>query len=587
VTAVPPARRTARSLLPGLTAFGLLFLALGAWRARALAAFHGWEQVGLSWLPLEAWSRERPWVPAGVGALAVLALVLVLERRRPGLAAVRAAAHPLTAALSLALAFVLPPLVAALTRPAAPARAPNVLFVVIDTWRADHAGFLGYERDVSPRLDRLVERGVVFERAISQAPWTKPSVATMLTGLLPSRHHAVSQPLPDVPTRATRLLPPITTWVELLRGHGWQTAMWSDNPNITPPMGFGQGAGYFRDYFHEPCCANCGKLPELLSDVRQWLSEERDPEHPFALYLHVMDAHYPYEPPPEISGVFDRNPSDLQLTGPIVREYLCGQRDEARLTPERLESLVARYDEELLVVDRDLGAFLEEFLGEHPDTLIVLAGDHGEEFFEHGNLGHSHALYRELVHVPLVLWAPGLAPARLATQVRLMDVFPTLLALAGLADALPPGVQGESLLPVIAGRESADRLAPMETGGDQKPCWHWRGVTDGKLTLLRRERDLPAREPIPPLAPREESAERPFVLLFDLSLDPHETRDLFAERRTEAEALFAEFLRRGWYVAPEELLGLRAAENPLTIDQARELEALGYGGSSATGGPTE
>jgi arylsulfatase A-like enzyme len=178
-----------------------------------------------------------------------------------------------------------------------------VLFVLVDTWRADHVGFLGYERDVSPRLDALAREGVVFERAKAQASWTKPSVATLLTGLLPSRHHAVSQAIPETPVRAFRLNPRLTTLVELLHGRGWQTAMWSDNPNITPPVGFDQGAESFRDYFHEPCHAeDCGRIEEVVADVQRWLAEERDGARPFCLYVHVMDAHYPFEPPPEVRG---------------------------------------------------------------------------------------------------------------------------------------------------------------------------------------------------------------------------------------------------------------------------------------------
>src|SRR5262249_38819636 len=152
-------------------------------------------------------------------------------------------------------------------------------------------------------------------------------------------------------------------------GRGWQTAMWSDNPNISPVCGFAQGAEHFRDYFHEPCRPeheHCGALPEILADVERWFSAERDPARPFCLYVHVMDPHYPYEPPPEFRGRFDAHPSDLQLTGPIVHDYMTGARSEDNLTPERLASLVARYDEELLAVDHALGPFLAKLRREHP-----------------------------------------------------------------------------------------------------------------------------------------------------------------------------------------------------------------------------
>ena len=578
-----------RGLLAAATVFALVALGLAGWRTWQEASVQGWSALGLSWLALERLASVRALGPALCAAGLTLVLVLAArglprlaqlgQRARLGLLS-----HPLSVALALALAFVLPGVAARGTRPVPARQAPNVLFILIDTWRADHTGFLGYGRDVSPHLDRLAAEGVVFERAQAQSSWTKPSVATLLTGLTPSQHHAVSQAIPEQPVRAFRLNPRLTTFVELLHGKGWQTAMWSDNPNITPPIGFDQGAEHFRDYFHEPCCPErCGELPEILADVEQWFATERDAARPFCLYVHVMDAHYPFEPPAEFRGRFDTAPSDLQLTGPIVHDYMTGKRSEANLTPARLASLVARYDEELLAIDQRLGPFLERIRREHPNTVIVVSGDHGEEFYEHGNLGHSHALWQELVHVPRLVWAPGLAPARVATQVRLMDVCPTILELTGNAGALP-GLQGESLLPVIAGRERADRPAPMEVGGDQKPCWQWRGLADGRTKLLRRERDLPTLHPIPPLLPSDDD-ERPLAFLFDLASDPGEHRNLAGQRAESVAALFAELERRGWYVPPEKLLGLEASALELDPDLAHELTGLGYGGGEDADSP--
>ncbi len=577
-----------RGVLAALSVFALVLVFVAAWRARAEAELQGWGALGLSWLTLERFAREHAWLPA-LGAGGAVLLLALAARRVPALAALWTRArlerlgHPLSACAALLLAFVLPGVVVRGTRPVPARQAPNVLFILIDTWRADHAGFLGYQRPVSPTLDALAAEGVVFERAMAQSSWTKPSVATLLTGLLPSRHHAVSQAIPETPVRAFRLNPRLTTFVELLHGKGWQTAMWSDNPNITPPVGFAQGAESFRDYFHEPCHAeHCGELPEILGDVERWFTDQRDETRPFCLYVHVMDAHYPFEPPEAYRGRFDAAPSDLQLTGPIVHDYMTGKRSEANLTPARLTSLIARYDEELLAIDHELGAFLQRVRREHPDTVIVLSGDHGEEFFEHGNLGHSHALWQELVHVPLVVWAPGLAPARVDTQVRLMDVCPTILELVGLAGALPD-LQGESLAPVMAGRETADRPAPMEVGGDQKPCWQWRGLSDGRHKLLRREADLPTLHPIPELA-SEDAGARPIWHLYDLARDPGERANLAADERERAEALFATLQARGWYVAPEALLGLKAGALELDPGLSEQLTALGYGGGE--GEPT-
>ena len=574
-----------RSLCAAATVFALAFLLLAFLRARDEAALQSWTEQGLAWLTLERFAAERATSPALLAAGVALALLLATRRvARLGALVQRARldllGHPLCILPALLVAFVLPGVVARGTRPEPARQAPNVLFILIDTWRADHTGFLGYEREVSPNLDRLAKGGVVFERALSQSSWTKPAVATLLTGLLPSQHHAVSQAIPETPVRAFRLNPRLTTFIELLHGLGWQTAMWSDNPNITPPVGFAQGAESFRDYFHQPCHAeHCGELPEILSDVDRWFAETRDAARPFCLYVHVMDPHYPYEPPPETRGRFDRKPSDLQLTGPIVHDYMTGKRSEERLTSERLISLVDRYDEELLALDGQLGPFLERMRRENPNTVIVVSGDHGEEFYEHGNLGHSHALWQELVHVPLLVWAPGLAPKRVTTQVRLMDVAPTILELVGLERGLP-GAQGSSLMPVLAGLETADRPAPMEVGGDQKPGWQWRGLCDGRMKLLRREKDLPTLHSIPSLGD-EDAGPRPGWQLYDLATDPQERTNLFAERGDEAKRLFAELEQRGWYVAPEALLGMQATALQLDPQQSDELNQLGYGGGEA------
>ncbi|MEQ1892760.1 MAG: sulfatase [Planctomycetota bacterium] len=577
----PPTPSRWRPFSAGLTVFALASLAFALVRTWREVRMQGWTALDLDWLAFERLSRERALLPALVAGALVLLFAAVTARRAGAARLARnllvPLGHPGLVLGALLAAFLMPGVVARSVRPTPAQEAPNVLFVLIDTWRADHAGFLGSERPVSPNLDALAAESVVFERAMAQSSWTKPSVATLLTGLLPSRHHAVSQAIAETPVRAFRLNPRLTTWIEVLSGHGWQTAMWSDNPNITPPVGFGQGAEYFRDFFHEPCHAeHCGELPELLADVERWFAEERDPARPFCAYVHVMDAHYPFQPPEEFRGRFDEHPSDLDLTGPIVHDYMTGERSEANLTPARMQSMIARYDEELLAIDHHLGAFLARLRAQYPNTLIVLSGDHGEEFMEHGNLGHSHALWQELMHVPLVISAPGLTPRRIQTQVRLLDVAPTLLELVGLERALP-GMQGESLMPLVAGLETDDRPAPMEVGGDQKPCWQWRGINDGTLAVLRREEDLPTLRPIPPLS-ADDDEPRPFWYVFDLDEDPKELVNLARERREEGSALFAELERRGWYVAPEKLLGLKAGALELDPGQVDELEQLGYGG---------
>ena len=584
----PQRPRLVRSVLAAVTAFALAALGAGAFEVWREAARQGWAGAGLEWLAPDLFSRTFAWKHGAVAAAATLVVALPLEllRARGGpLAFLRilttVAGQPVVAGASvLALAF-LPSLAAEATQPAAPPAAPNVLFVLVDTWRADHTGFLGYHRDVSPKLDRLVEEGVIFENAISQSGWTKPAVASLFTGLVPSKHLAVSQPLPNTPVRGGHLPPHVTTFVEVLRARGWDTALWSNNPNITPPRGFGQGAGYFRDYFHDPARTpdhDPGKIHRMLPDVERWLQSERDPDRPFCAYVHVMDPHFPYEAPAPFAGTYDTSGLDFQLDGPTCLDYMSGNKKRADVTPEMIQRLKDVYDEELLYVDHFLGDFLERVRARFPDTVIVVAGDHGEEFFEHGNFGHSHGIWQELTHVPLLLFAPGLEPRRIPAQVRLMDVFPTILDLAGLKADLPPETQGESLVPVARGTETAHRPAPMEVGGDQRPAWQWRGISDGRYKMLRRERNLPTLQPVLPLSEWDSPEGLPKDWLFDLETDPGEQVNLHSDQAERTEELLKLMIGQGYYVTPSDLLKLRAEAANISAEDAAELEALGYGG---------
>ncbi len=573
-----------RLLFSAVSGFGLGLLAYGGYRAWSAQVANRWNALGFDWLTLDLWSRLTFWKHASMaaGVALVLALVLELLARKESLRGLgkwtRLAGHPIPALALLLLALFLPARLAAWTQPSPPAESPNVLFVLVDTWRADHAGFLGYERDVSPNLDRLVERGVVFENAIAQSGWTKPSVATLFTGLLPSRHRAVSQPQIGMPVRGISLLPGVTTVVEILRAKGWDTGMWSNNPNILPIRGFDQGARHFVDYFAKRTPErDAGRAEWMLPDVRRWLADEREADRPFFAYVHIMDPHYPYVAPPPFQGKYDRSGLDFQLAGPLIDEYMRGDRDLSEVSPEMLQRIVDIYDEELCYVDHYLGPFLEEVMQRYPDTLIVLSGDHGEEFLEHGQFGHSHSIYSELTHVPLVFWGPDLAPARIPHQVRLMDVMPTLLDAVGLDQLVPPGVQGTSLLPVLDGSETGHRLAPMESGGDERPAFQWRGISDGTYKVIRRENDLETRKPVPSIAPWD-TGERPYWLLFDVNRDRGELDNLYASQEERALALFKEMIDADWYRPPEDVLQMPAArgdDGGVDLDLLRK---LGYAG---------
>ena len=575
--------RPARVLFPAVTVGALAHLVVSWMRARGEAAQHRWGLHGLDWLTWERFGLQplgnQALIAVGVAGLVALLVEARAGEKSPLRGLFGLLANPAVLLLALGAAWFLPGMVASNTRPLPRTGSPNLLFVMVDTWRADHAGFLGYDRDVTPRLDVLTESGVVFERAISQAPWTKPAVGTLFTGTVPSAHGAVSNPIGGEAVRGVSLERGQTTFLEVLRARGWETAAWSSNPNVIPARGFAQGTGAFFDAFNDP------RKPELdhdpgrgeyqIASLRSWLDEHAGGDRPFAAYLHVMDPHYPYEAPPPYQGTFDQSGLDFNLTGPVCDEYYTGEKDVADVTPEMLQRILDIYDEEILYTDAHVGALIEDVLRDHPDTVVVLVSDHGEEFLEHGQFGHGIGLWDTLVHVPLVLWAPTLDPARVPTQVPLMDVPRTVLELMGQGDRIPSSFSGTSLLPVIRGAETDHRLAPMESGGDGRPSWQWRGISDGSNKVVVRERDLPDW-PAPALHEWDRDLTDPVHFVFDLETDPGETAGPVAADDERVVDLLETMRSANWYVSPVDLMsGMRARRVDLGGNRD-QLADLGY-----------
>ena len=553
--------RAGRCLVAAASGFLFTLFAVGAWRAWQEISAQNWGDAGLEWLRWDYWARQMPLKHAAAGGLLTLALALAGEALR------RAGVPPVTwvrsataffgrwpgFVLVLALA-ALPKAVAASTRPAHDEGAPNVVFVLIDTWRADHTSFLGYERETFPKLGALAEKGVIFENAIANSPWTKPTVATLFTGLIPSKHGAMSHMPADSGRRFVSMGRRHLTLAEAFRASGYDTVAFTHNANIRSEFGFDQGFGIFE--------VEVGRTEAMVEMAREWLNGYED-ERPFLAYLHITDPHYPYDVPEHIAGTWDKSGSDFNLNYDVVKEFHDGKR---QVTPEIERRCRDAYDEELLSTDTYLTPFLEEVLAAHPDTVVVVVGDHGEEFWDHGLVGHGHVLYDELMHVPFVLWAPGLGPQRVPNQVSLLDVFSTVLALTGLTERIEtPADQGSSLLPILRGEESGDRPAPMETGGDGEPPWQLRGIRaelDGRLWKLVIQEEQEYRN-------KEQS-----FSLYDLDADPEERTNL-AESHPEIVAKLWEMLKeRDWYIAPKDLEG--EVENFHDPELADNLHDLGY-----------
>ena len=380
----------------------------------------------------------------------------------------------------------------------------HVLVVLVDTLRADAIGVYAPGRPgVTPRLDAFADAHLRFDAAVSTSGWTLPAVGSLLTAQWPTVHGGLGKG--DgmlVPIR-----PELTTVAEVLREAGFRTAAFVNAAFLSPVLGLERGFDVFdhRHAYND----SIRRADETVDAALAFLGGAGD-ERTFVL-LHLFDPHLDYDPLPEhAGGLAGRTEPPLPLDWTGCRSL---EREGAPPTPEDVAYVRAAYDAEVAAVDAEFGrleAGLRE-LGLWEDSAIVVTSDHGEELWEHGGFEHGHALYDELVRIPLLLKLPGAAPTAgvIPSQVRILDVGPTVLDLVGL-DA-PPTFVGRSLLPLVDGRDATDRVAFLEGTlyGHERIGWR-----TGRYTYVL---DLHPEAEI-----RDE--------LYDRRTDPGETENLAARR---------------------------------------------------------
>lgn len=326
--------------------------------------------------------------------------------------------------------------------PAAAPDSPNVLVIVVDTLRADHLSTYGYARPTSPNLTRIASQGVLFENAMAASSWTLPSHASMLTGRYPHEHKARF-----IDSTLTLRYP---TLGEAFQRLGYRTAGFSASTYFfSRRTGLGRGFIHFEDDFESPASAfpqtYYGERVEKMlytlhlakdrigrRNARQinqhalrWM-ESSGHSHPFFVFLNYYDVHDPYLPPEPYLHRFTKL---AHPAGPIAMAWDWF----ASLTPQQREGEMDAYDGAIQYTDTELGEFFRQLhqRGLDKNTIIVITSDHGEEFNEHGFMDHLNALYRELIHVPLIFWQPGTLPAgvRISTPISTVSLPATLLSL--------------------------------------------------------------------------------------------------------------------------------------------------------------
>jgi arylsulfatase A-like enzyme/Tfp pilus assembly protein PilF len=386
---------------------------------------------------------------------------------------------------------------------------PNIILITVDTVRADRMGFLGSKLGLTPNLDTLARESVVFNHAYSQVPLTAPSHATILTGTYPQFHQVNDFQVPlaqDLPYASA-----------ILRAHGYHTSAFIGAMVLDPHAGFARGfdrgfdtydAGFHQTRPGEDRYQSTERRGgEVVAHALAWLNQH--PRGPFFMWLHLYDAHDPYDPP----------------------------------EPYKSKYAAAPYDGEIAYVDSVVGMFLSDLRTRrlYDGALIAVMADHGEALGEHGEDTHGFFLYDETIHVPLLIKLPGAASAgkdsatkssagtKIDDRVGLVDVLPTILQAVKIP--IPQEVQGESLLSLLIPKPAPSESAEASAVPDASPDRPAYAETDyprntygwSSLRALRTGKYLYIK------APRQE--------LYDQSADPKAEHNLSSSSTAVASTL--------------------------------------------------
>lgn len=308
----------------------------------------------------------------------------------------------------------------------APSKGP-VILIVVDALRPDRMSTYGFGRDTTPNIDALADDGVVFTNFFTNGNWTRPSTASLLSGLLPHRH--------GVERDTDRLTEELKTLPEAMKAVGYATGAVVGNGNAGSAFGLNQGFDYYADTVRH--WQGLPSADEVVDLAIPYVTQHRD--EPFFLMLFLIDPHDPYHAPGDFEDMYVENPETRLVRTPHWELGRYNEAERARMT--------ATYDGAVRYTDTALGRFIGELkrLGVYDDATIVLTSDHGEAFGEHGVYLHAHHLYDELIRAPLVVRAPNMTQRGGYTPVlsQTVDLLPTLVQHAN--GEVPAGIQGIDL----------------------------------------------------------------------------------------------------------------------------------------------
>jgi arylsulfatase A-like enzyme len=415
----------------------------------------------------------------------------------------------------------------------------NVILITIDSLRADHLGCFGYSRNTSPNLDNLAKEGILFLQAISNGPGTRQSFQSILTSTYPLMYGGYEY-----------LSDKRTTIAEVLKENRYSTAAFHSNPFLSRFYGYDRGFDMFDDnigvkglglndakqkiidklrtykklfviiksmyYFFKG-----GELPHATADMinRKAITWMKTNPDKFFVWLHYMDVHNPFVPPYNHLRQFHAH--HISRRGMFKLNNKMFNKPN-KISKDELKTLIDLYDGEIRYLDDAIGSFLNELkeTGILDSTIIIVTSDHGEEFKEHGGLGHGPKLYDVSLHVPLIVYIPEFMDKNAAIKnlVSLLDIPPTILDLIGIQQN--ENFQGTTLVPIIMGQQKSSGVISEVSHGENS------------LKIDPTKRKISYRTENWKYIHDEENNRRE---LYDLQSDPNETKNLIAREREKAK----------------------------------------------------
>lgn len=326
----------------------------------------------------------------------------------------------------------------------------NVILISIDTLRADHLGSYGYSKQTSPNIDDFVKDSVLFESCFAQAPSTLPSHGSIFTSLIPSHHEGYF-------TRQTPISPQVYRITDIFKLNGYQTVSFNGRGQVAGEFGFQRGFDIYegtpREYTH---------MSEFTFDKKakrtgRWLQEKS--LNQFFLFLHTYHTHHPYTPRDEYLNIFDMDYNGKlpkHISEDLIKKI---NNKEIEINDEDRQHIINTYDAEIREMDDAFGELIRLLKEEgiYRKSMIIFTSDHGEEFGEHGVMAtHSHSLFNELLHVPLIIKFPKnkYKAKKVAHLCRSIDIMPTILDV--LKIKIDFEIDGMSLVPIITENKKMD-----------------------------------------------------------------------------------------------------------------------------------